>query len=79
MSAQQPGEGAIRNSNGPMLMAAVSSGRCGTYLIGNARDEPDQLREKIPAGLSQADVMILSGGVSAGKLDLVPGILEEQG
>src|SRR6185437_2783401 len=37
-----------------------------------------QLRERIAAGL-EADVLVLSGGVSAGVLDLVPGVLAELG
>jgi molybdopterin molybdotransferase len=46
--------------------------------IGIARDEPGQLRARIEEGL-QADVLLLSGGVSAGTLDLVPGVLAELG
>ena len=68
----------IRNSNGPMLTAQVATtGARGQYL-GIARDNPEQLRERIQAGLN-ARVLVLSGGVSAGKLDLVPGILTSLG
>jgi molybdopterin molybdotransferase len=75
---QTPSAGQIRNSNGPMLMAAISE--CGAQPtdLGIAADEPDDLREKIARGL-EADVLLLSGGVSAGVLDLVPQLLVEAG
>jgi molybdopterin molybdotransferase len=75
---QTPGPGEIRNSNGSMLAAQVCrSGGLPQYL-GIARDRLDQLRPLIADGL-RGDVLILSGGVSAGKLDLVPGVLQEAG
>jgi len=74
----KPGPSQIRNGNGPMLMAqAARAGGIPKYL-GLARDRLDSLRPLITAGL-EADVLVLSGGVSAGKLDLVPGVLAELG
>lgn len=70
----KPGPGQIRNSNGMMLLAQVSRAGGVPRFLGIARDEPDHLRSLIAEGL-QADVLLLSGGVSAGKLDLVPGVL----
>jgi molybdopterin molybdotransferase len=68
--------GQIRNSNGPMLVAlAVSAGARPRYL-GIGRDRPDSLRPMLEKGLA-APVLLVSGGVSAGKLDLVPGLLRE--
>src|SRR5205823_5285510 len=65
-------------SNGPMLLAqAVRAGGRGHYL-GIATDRAEDLRRLIGEGL-RSDVLILSGGVSAGKLDLVPGVLQELG
>src|SRR5439155_14195170 len=43
-----------------------------------ARDRLDSLRPLVSEGLRSA-VLLLSGGVSAGKLDLVPGVLQELG
>ena len=74
----RPGPGQIRNSNGPMLLAQVSRAGGVPRFLGIARDEVRHLRDLITEGL-QADMLILSGGVSAGKLDLVPGVLEELG
>jgi molybdopterin molybdotransferase len=77
-ASQMPGPGQIRNSNGPMLTAQVSrSGGLPRYL-GIARDRLDSLRPLIAEGL-RASILVLSGGVSAGKLDLVPGVLAELG
>jgi molybdopterin molybdotransferase len=46
--------------------------------LGIAPDNADKLKQLVARGL-EADVLLLSGGVSAGKLDLVPGVLEEAG
>ncbi|MSQ95181.1 MAG: molybdopterin molybdenumtransferase MoeA [Gemmataceae bacterium] len=74
----KPGPGQIRNSNGPMLLAQVTRAGGVARFLGIARDEADHLRTLIATGL-QNDVLLLSGGVSAGKLDLVPGVLAELG
>jgi molybdopterin molybdotransferase len=66
----RPGPGQIRNSNGPMLLAAVAEAGGVLVDLGVARDEPDDLRRRIAAGL-ECDVLVISGGVSAGVLDLV--------
>lgn len=73
-----PTAGKIRNSNGPMLLAAVESAGGWAVELGVARDDEMSLRELITQGL-EADVLILSGGVSAGVLDLVPKVLTELG
>jgi molybdopterin molybdotransferase len=75
---QAPGPGQIRNGNGPMLLAQVCrTGGIPRYL-GIARDRLDSLTPMVAEGLRSA-VLVLSGGVSAGKLDLVPGVLRELG
>ncbi len=76
--AQAPGPGQIRNSNGPMLLAQTCRAGGQPRLLGIARDHRASLRALIGEGL-QADILVLSGGVSAGKHDLVPGVLEELG
>jgi molybdopterin molybdotransferase len=74
----KPGPSQIRNSNGPMLAAQAARAGGVPRLLGIARDQPALLRAAITEGL-HSDVLILSGGVSAGKLDLVPGVLAELG
>jgi molybdopterin molybdotransferase len=75
---QTPGPGQIRNGNGPMLMAQTQRAAAQPRYLGNARDTRDSLRTLIASGLED-HVLVLSGGVSAGKLDLVPSVLEELG
>jgi molybdopterin molybdotransferase len=75
---QTPGPGQIRNSNGPMLTAQTARAGGLPRYLGIARDRLDSLRPLIAEGL-KAHVLILSGGVSAGKLDLVPVVLQEAG
>jgi molybdopterin molybdotransferase len=72
------GPGQIRNSNGPMLLAQVARGGGRPHYLGIARDRLESLTPLVQEGL-HADVLLLSGGVSAGKLDLVPGVLREAG
>lgn len=77
-AAETPRPGQIRNSNGPMLAALVASAGATPIELGVARDERGELQRAIAAGL-EADMLILSGGVSAGVLDLVPSVLAELG
>jgi molybdopterin molybdotransferase len=75
---QIPGCGQIRNSNSPML-AAMAAGYCDSVDdLGIAPDQGDQLRLAVETGL-RADILVLSGGVSAGVADLVPQVLREAG
>jgi molybdopterin molybdotransferase len=73
-----PAPGQIRNSNGPMLAAAARQCGCDCEVLPIARDEPQALAEVIQRGLD-ADLLLLAGGVSAGTLDLVPGVLASLG
>jgi molybdopterin molybdotransferase len=74
----KPGPGQLRNSNGPMLQAqAVRAGGVPTYL-GIARDNPVALRSLIQEGM-KSKMLVLAGGVSMGKRDLVPDVLNELG
>ena len=73
-----PTGGQIRNSNGPMLTAAIRAAGARPVELGIARDEPAASRAALTEGL-RSDVLIVSGGVSAGALDLVPGLLKELG
>jgi molybdopterin molybdotransferase len=77
-TANTPGPGQIRNGNGPMLLAQVARAGGVPRALGIARDHRESLRPLIDEGL-QADVLLLSGGVSAGKLDLVPEVLRDAG
>ena len=69
-----PQFGQTRNSNGPMLAAAVTLEGAEAISLGIAADRPEAIRAAVAQGLA-ADVLLLSGGVSAGDLDLVPEVL----
>lgn len=75
----KPGPGQIRNSNGPMLLA--QSRRAGAVPTdhGIGRDDPQALASMIRQALHEADVLLLAGGVSVGKYDLVPDVLRQLG
>jgi molybdopterin molybdotransferase len=73
-----PAFGQTRNSNGPMLAAAVALLGAEPISLGLAVDKPEAIRAVVAQGLA-ADVLVLSGGVSAGDLDLVPAILARCG
>ncbi len=75
---QVPQDGQIRNSNGPMLTALAQRSGARTVDLGIARDSEEDLRRLIRTGLN-SDILVLSGGVSAGVLDLVPKVLGELG
>ncbi|MBI1900629.1 MAG: molybdopterin molybdotransferase MoeA [Planctomycetia bacterium] len=75
---QFPGPGQIRNSNGPMLVALARSAGAVPLDLGIGRDDKSQLRALMARGL-ECDVLAISGGVSAGVLDLVPAVLAELG
>jgi len=73
-----PGPGQIRNSNGPMLCALVRSAGGEPVDLSTARDTEAELAHQINEGLHE-DLLILSGGVSTGVLDLVPRVLRDLG
>jgi molybdopterin molybdotransferase len=75
---EKPAAGQIRNSNGPMLSAAIVRAGGAPSELSVARDEQGELERLIATGL-ESDVLLLCGGVSAGKFDLVPGALKSLG
>jgi molybdopterin molybdotransferase len=66
----------IRNSNSYSLAAQVQAAGGEPVLLPIAPDEPERLRELIADGL-EADLLLLAGGVSMGKYDLVEPVLAE--
>ncbi len=74
-----PGPLQIRGSNGLALETLVELGGGEAVSLGNARDDRDDLRRRIERGLAEADMLVISGGVSKGKYDLVEDVLSELG
>jgi molybdopterin molybdotransferase len=71
-----PGPAQIRNSNSYSLAAQVQNAGGEAVRLGIARDERGQLRALIEEGLG-CDLLLLTGGVSMGKYDLVEQVLGE--
>lgn len=77
---QEPGPSQIRDSNGPMLAAALQAWSGNEVLRTHSRDDRNALDGELRrADEWGADVIVMAGGVSAGKLDLVPDRLEAFG
>jgi molybdopterin molybdotransferase len=66
----------IRNSNTYSLGAQIQAAGGEPVLLPIAPDEPERLRELIADGF-ESDLLLLSGGVSMGKYDLVEQVLAE--
>ncbi|MDH3977165.1 MAG: molybdopterin molybdotransferase MoeA [Gammaproteobacteria bacterium] len=69
----------IRSSNDRAILTALEQRGCQTAHRSRLPDDPDALRESITTLHAQDDILILSGGVSMGKYDYVPQIMEELG
>ncbi len=75
---QTPKDFQIRNSNAYSLAAQVTRAGGTPKLLPIARDTFDHTAEIIEMGL-RCDLVLLSGGVSAGKYDVVEPVLDELG
>jgi molybdopterin molybdotransferase len=76
--AEKPGPSQIRNSNSYSLAALVAEYGGEAVQLPIAPDEEGKLTELIQEGL-KADMLLLSGGVSMGKFDLVEQALKALG
>lgn len=70
-----PGPNEIRNSNSYSLAAQVHAAGGDPLILPVARDDADELNVLIRKG-AECDLLLLSGGVSMGKYDLVEQALE---
>jgi molybdopterin molybdotransferase len=75
---ETPGPFRIRNSNTVSLAAQIRLAGGEPVPLVNAQDRVDDLSAKIEQGLRE-DVLVLSGGVSMGKYDLVESVLKGLG
>ena len=76
---ERPRPGKIPDLNLPSLTCAVLS--CGALPVplGRCPDERGELRRRLGEGVEKGDVVVVSGGSSVGRRDLVPGVVEEEG
>lgn len=66
----EPGPGQIRNSNAPMLAALVTASGGEPWVLPRAADTAKALDAALTKAV-EANLLLISGGVSAGKFDLV--------
>ena len=73
------GPGALHDSNGPLLGGLAR--RAGGMVVhtGRIADDPQATRDAVAAALAEADVLLLSGGVSVGAHDHVKDALASCG
>jgi len=75
----RPGElqlGEVRDCNRPTVMAAIRGWGFEVTDLGIARDKPGDLEQTLRDGLRKVDVIITTGGVSMGELDLLKPTIE---
>lgn len=75
---REPEPGQIRNSSGPMLAAMVAAAGGEPWILPTAADDETALDAAL-AQAAMADMLLMTGGVSAGKFDLVEPALARAG
>lgn len=79
-ASEKPGPGMLRDSNGPMLAALCRARGVGTRLRARLRDDDEGLANLFDRPATDGlDVVLTSGGVSAGDFDRVPAEAARQG
>lgn len=73
------GPGQIYNSNYYSLAAQIMALNAAPVALGRVADDAAATVKAIASGLDQCEVLILSGGVSAGDFDYVPAAMNEAG
>ncbi|KMW57716.1 Molybdopterin biosynthesis protein MoeA [Candidatus Rhodobacter oscarellae] len=71
--------GQIFDANRPMLLSLLAEMGCVPVDLGHARDDAAALSAQLDAGAAQVDVILTSGGASAGDEDHVSALLSETG
>ncbi len=74
-----PNEVQIRNSNSYNLQAQLAQTPAIVNYQGIVKDDKNELKQAIEKGLQEADIIVLTGGVSMGDKDFVPGLLKDLG
>ena len=69
-----PARGRIRNSNGYAVLAQARMAGADARSLGVVPDQSDRIADAVREGLA-SDVLVISGGVSAGAFDLVEEVL----
>jgi len=76
-AAPEPSQ--IRDSNSAQLYAQAVGASAAPTSYGAARDTEAELDAALKTALSENDVILMSGGVSMGDYDYVPGVMKQNG
>ncbi|MFR2950615.1 MAG: molybdopterin molybdotransferase MoeA [Collinsella intestinalis] len=74
-----PARGQIRDVNGPALMASAREAGAEPVFYGIAPDDEERICELVRRAASECDVVVTSGGASAGDYDYVTALIEREG
>ena len=76
---EKPGPGQVRNVNQYSLGAWVRHLGCEPLLLGRVRDDADQILALVRRAVAGAELVLISGGSSAGARDLTRAVVESLG
>jgi len=74
-----PDSGQVRDVNTPMLMAAVARFGADAKDFGIIRDDEQEIRTAVLEAAESCDVVLISGGSSAGARDMTARVIESEG
>ncbi len=77
--SETPALSQIRNSNAWQLLAQARNAGCTATYFGIARDTEDATLQIIEKAAAASDIVILTGGISAGDFDFVPAVIRQAG
>jgi len=69
----------VRRSNAYAIVSSLREHGFQRVADDHLRDDPAELQERLRVHLETHDVLVLTGGVSMGRFDLVPGVLDALG
>jgi len=75
----KPGRGQVRDVNTPLLMAAAEKFGAEALAYGIIRDDADCLSSAVMKAVKECDVVLISGGSSAGLRDMTANVIEAVG
>jgi molybdopterin molybdotransferase len=76
----RPAPQQIRSTHGAVIASLLRASGLGEARdLGIVTDREAALRKRIARGFEESDLLLVTGGVSAGRLDFVPGVLRDLG
>jgi molybdopterin molybdotransferase len=76
---REPGRAGIFDANRPMLLATLSGWGCEAVDLGHVDDDEKVIADALNAAATRTDMILTSGGASAGDEDHMAALLREQG